>query len=385
LDRKIKPLRIAVNTRLLIHNKLEGIGWFTYETLRRITIQHPEVEFYFIFDREPHPSFLFSNNVHPIVVGPPARHPLLFILWFEWSVRRELKKLKPDLFLSPDGYLSLASKTLSMAVMHDLNFEHFPEDLPWAARTHYRWFFPRYAKKAKRIASVSSFSKRDIVQLYNISPDNIDVVYNGANEAFVPIDESINVETRKKYSDGQPYFLFVGSLHPRKNLARLFKAYDLFRTQTNHPIKLVVVGEKKWWTNPIKQAFEGMHCKDEVFFCGRLNASELHKVTAAALAITYVSYFEGFGIPIVEAFRCGVPVITSNVTSMPEVAGEAAILADPYDITSIAHAMEQMVTDEQLRQQLVKEGFERAKMFTWDKAANRLWESIIQAINTTDE
>ncbi|KAF0129376.1 MAG: glycosyltransferase [Bacteroidetes bacterium] len=385
MDRKIKPLRIAVNTRLLIHDKLEGIGWFTYETLRRITVQHPEVEFYFIFDRKPHESFRFNPNVHHIIIGPPARHPLLFVLWFEWSVRHVLKKLKPDLFLSPDGYLSLTSDIPSMAVMHDLNFEHFPNDLPWSARTHYRWFFPRYAKKAKRIATVSSFSKSDIAQLYGILPNRIDVIYNGANESFVPVDESINMKTRNQYTGGQPYFLFVGSLHPRKNLARLFKAYDLFRTQTNHPVKLVVVGEKKWWTKPISQAFDEMRCKDEVVFCGRLNASDLHKVTAAALAITYVSYFEGFGIPIVEAFRCGVPVITSNVTSMPEVAGEAAILADPYDISSIAHAMELMVTDGQLRQQLINEGLERAKLFTWDKAADRLWESIIQAIHTTDE
>ncbi len=375
------PLRIAVNTRLLIRNRLEGIGWFTFETLKRITTSHPEVEFYFLFDREPDASFLFGTNVHPVVIGPPARHPVLFVLWFEWSVKRVLRSLKPDLFLSPDGYLSLSSRTPSLAVMHDLNFEHFPADLPIAARLHYRWFFPRFAAKAARIATVSQFSKDDIVLQYKVSPEKVDVVYNGANEAFKPIENAEIEQIRNKYTQGEPYFLFVGSLHPRKNLARLFKAYDLFRSQSNRKVKLLIVGEKKWWTKPISEAFNGMRCKEEVVFCGRLNSAELRLVTAAALGITYVSYFEGFGIPILEAFRSGVPVITSNVTSMPEVAGNAALFVDPYDVTSIAQAMETLACNDNLQKELIAKGFERAKDFSWDKTAQNLWGSMMRAIN----
>ena len=121
---------IAVNTRLLLKNKLEGIGWFTYETLSRITKNHPEHIFYFLFDRPYHSDFVFESNVTPIVLPPPARHPVLFYIWFEISVARFLRKLKPDLFLSPDGYLSLKTKTTSLAVIHDINFEHYPEDFP---------------------------------------------------------------------------------------------------------------------------------------------------------------------------------------------------------------------------------------------------------------
>lgn len=375
-------MKIAVNTRLLIRNKLEGIGWFTFETLQRITQSHPDVSFYFIFDRKPDPTFIFGSNVQPIVIGPQARHPFLFVIWFEWSVARLLKRLKPDLFLSPDGYLSLSANTPSLAVMHDLNFEHFPEDLPWLVRFYYRHFFPRFARKAKRIATVSNFSKEDIIRQYQVEPSKIDVVYNGANEMFTPLNEQIIAETRQKFTDGNPYFLFVGSLHPRKNLARLFQAFDLFRINNNSDIKLLVAGEKKWWTASIRKAYEEMHHKDEVIFCGRLNSSDLHKVTGSALAITYVSYFEGFGIPIVEAYRCGVPVITSDITSMPEVAGDAALLCNPYDIASIAAAMEHIASDCDLRKDLIKKGFERAKIFTWDGAAERLWHSILKAIET---
>lgn len=152
-------MKIAVNTRLLVKNKLEGIGWFSYETLKRITTQHPEHEFYFIFDRKHSDDFIFSDNVTPIELFPQARHPFLYYLWFEFSMPRLLKKLKPDLFLSPDGYLSLKSKIKSLVVFHDLNFEHYPEDIPWLERKNYKYFFPRYAKKADRIATVSEYSK----------------------------------------------------------------------------------------------------------------------------------------------------------------------------------------------------------------------------------
>ncbi|MCP4551073.1 MAG: glycosyltransferase family 4 protein, partial [Bacteroidetes bacterium] len=127
-------MRIAVNTRLLIKNKLEGVGWFTHETLRLITVQHPEHEFYFLFDRDYDNDFIFSDNITPIIIGPQARHPFLYYLWFEKSVPAVLKKLKIDLFLSPDGYLSLRSKIPSINVIHDLNFEHHPNDYPFAER-----------------------------------------------------------------------------------------------------------------------------------------------------------------------------------------------------------------------------------------------------------
>ncbi len=378
-------LRIAVNTRLLIKNKLEGIGWFTYENLIRIVKHQPEVTFYFIFDRQPDPSFLFAENVKPVVLHPPARHPFLFIIWFEWSVKRYLKKLKPDLFFSPDGYLSLGSKIPDLTVMHDLNFEHFPADLPFWTRWYYRYFFPRFAQKVSRIATVSEFSKQDIVEQYEVAPDKVDVVYNGANERFSPLNEADQKVVRARYTAGQPYFLFVGSLHPRKNLARLFKAFDIFCRQYDSSIRLLVAGEKMWWTEPIRKAFEGMEHQSRVIFCGRLNSEELHRVTASALAITYVSYFEGFGIPIVEAFRCGVPVITANVTAMPEVAGDAALLVDPFDKKAIADAMQQMAMNPDLRKELVSRGFERAKLFSWDQAAQKLWQSMLKTISESNK
>ena len=374
-------MKIAVNTRLLLKNKLEGIGWFTYETFKRITQQHPEHTFYFIFDRQYNNSFIFSDNIKPVIIPPQARHPVLFYLWFEHSIPRLLKKIKPDIFISPDGYLSLKSKIKSLVVIHDLNFEHYPKDIPIIARNHYRYYFPKYAHKATRIATVSEYSKNDIVKQYNINPDKIDVVYNGSNELFKPVAENEKIIIREKHTNGNPYFVFVGALHPRKNLKNLFKAFDLFRKSNSTNTKILIVGEKKWWTQEIRQAYENLQFKNDVIFSGRLGITELQKVLGSALALTYVSYFEGFGIPIVESFQCNVPVITSNVTSMPEIAGDAALLTDPFSVESIADAMTQITFDKKLRDTLIVKGMERCKLYSWDHSADRLWKTIEKVLS----
>lgn len=373
-------MQIVVNTRLLLPNKLEGIGWFSYETLKRITNAHPEHHFIFLFDRDFDEEFLFADNVTPLILSPPARHPFLFYIWFEFSVASVLNKLKPDLFLSPDGYLSLRANCKQLAVIHDLNFEHYPNDLTFLVRKYYKYFFPRFAKKATRIATVSEFSKADIVKTYGIKEQLIDVVYNGCNTLYTPITEELQQKTRNKYSDGNSYFLFVGALHPRKNISRLFKAFDLFKSKNPGSTKLVIVGVKYYWTSDIKNTYIGMKHKDDVVFTGRLSSEELKNVLGSALALTYVPYFEGFGIPILEAMNCNTPVITSNITSMPEVAADAALLIDPFSVESIANGMQEMATNTALRSQLIEKGKKRSSDFSWDKTANALWASIEKAV-----
>lgn len=372
-------MNIAINTRLLILNKLEGIGWFTYETLKRITTQHAEHHFYFIFDREYDPEFLFSDNITPIIQFPQSRHPVLYYLWFEWAIPKLLETIKPDLFLSPDGFLSLKTPVKSMAVFHDLNFEHYPQDIPFWTRRYYRQYFPKYAQKAVRIATVSGFSKEDIIKQYHVSPDKIDVVYDGAHEVYRPLSDNEREKIRNEYTKGLPYFVFIGSLHPRKNLVNLFRAFDLFKKSNPSEVKLLIVGARKWWTSDIDFAYNRMVFSDDIIFTGRLSVDELSGVLGAALALTYVSYFEGFGIPIVEAFRCDVPVITSNVTSMPEVAGDAALYVDPFNPESIAEALYKAYQYESIRKELIVRGRRRKDLYSWQLTADRLWESIEKA------
>lgn len=374
-------MKIAVNTRLLLPDKLEGIGWVAYETLKRITVAHPEHEFYFIFDRKWDERFIFSDNITPLAVPPQARHPFLYYLWFEWTIPHMLRKIGADLFLSPDAYLSLRSSVPSIPVFHDLNFEHYPADLPLLERKYYRYFFPRYARKATRVVTVSEFSKRDIINQYKVPEEKISVVYNGVNEDFKPVTEEVKAQTRAELTGGHPYFIFVGALHPRKNLARLFHAFDYFKQAHTNDIKLLIVGNKKYWTRDIQRAYEGMRYPGEVVFSGRLPSDTLRRAVASALATAYVSYFEGFGLPIIESFRCDTPVVTSNVTSMPEVAGDAAVLVNPFSVKSIAEGLSKVATDEGLRKNLVEKGRERASRFTWQHSADGLWEVIEKVLN----
>lgn len=372
-------LRIAVNTRLLLKNKLEGIGWFTFETLKRICNKHREYEFIFIFDRPYDDSFIFSDNITPVVIGPQARHPILFYLWFEFSIPKVLKKYKADIFISPDGYLSLRTKVKSLAVIHDLNFEHYPKALNFSSRLYYKTFFPKFAQKAERIATVSEYSKNDINKLYGINKEKIDVVYNGANEIFSDISKIRKAEVKKQISDSQDYFVYVGALHPRKNLSRLFKAFDNYKKKTNSKTKLVIVGKKMFGNAEMEEVYNKMNYKDEVNFLGYVETKFLGEVLASAKALVYVPVFEGFGIPIVEAFACKTAVITSNVTSMPEVAGDAAILVNPFEINEITDAMIQ-IEDVDFRKSLLEKSEKQLQKFSWDKSAERLWTSVEKII-----
>ncbi len=367
---------IAVNTRLLLKGKLEGIGWFTFETLKRMTNNHPEHRFIFIFDRPYHEDYVFADNITPVVIGPPTRHPLLWYIWFEFQIPRVLKKYKADLFLSTDGYLSLRTKVPQLAVIHDINFVHRPADLPWLKAKYYNYFFPKFAKKAKRISTVSFYSKEDITRSFKVDYDKIDVVYDGINQIFEPVTGGEIQKTRQKYTGGSGYFLFVGALHPRKNVSGLLKAFDAFKSIEPNAVKLMIVGGEMHKTGEIFETYENMRFKTDVVFTGRVSTAELHDIFGAALALTFVPFFEGFGIPVVEAMSAGIPVICSNTTSIPEVGGSAVLYADPCQIDQITVAMHKIVKSPELRQSLIEKGFVQKQKFSWDETSRLLWMSV---------
>ncbi|MGC9331753.1 MAG: glycosyltransferase family 4 protein [Bacteroidales bacterium] len=369
-------MRIAVNTRLLLKDKLEGIGWFSYESLKRIVSAHLGHEFIFIFDRKYDDDFIFADNIIPVVAGPPARHPVLWWFWLEHVIPRVLKKYKADLFVSPDGFLSLRSNVPSLPVIHDINFEHHPEQLPWMVRKFYRWHFPRAAKKACRVGTVSEYSKQDIASVYHINTDKIDVYYNGANSLYQPASPGKVASVRNEISNGDPYFIFVGALNPRKNVPGLLKAFDAFKKEDNKHFKLVIVGDTMPQTTQIRKTLHYMQHKNNVIFTGRMGVEKLSGVMSAAHALIFVPFFEGFGIPVLEAMNAEIPIICSNRTALPEVVGNAALMVDPENTVEIASAMQKIADDDNLCHDLVKRGREQRKKFSWDKTAEKFWTSI---------
>lgn len=386
-------MRIAVNTRLIIPDALYGIGWFAYQTLSRIAEKHPEHEFLFIFDRKVPASLKFSDNVKCINVFPPARHPFLWFVFFEYSIPYMLnkKKYKSDIFVSPDGWIPLCLDIPALTVIHDINFEHNPEFIGSSMAKKYYWhFFRKFAHKADRIVTVSEFCKKDIAQTYNINPEKIDIAYNGANAKHKKCSPAEIKEIRLKYTQGEEYFVFVGSMHKRKNIIGVLKAFDKFKMElekdpTNKKksnVKLLLIGNRPWKDKELDSTINSLVYKDDIIFINRfVEAEEIGKILSASIASLYPSFFEGFGVPIIEAFEAETPIITSNTSSMPEVGGQAAYYVDPYKYEEICEGMLKIYGDPNFRQQLIEAGIERKKVFSWERSADLLWEAIEKLIN----
>lgn len=368
-------MKIAINTRFLIQNKMEGFGRFTYEIVKQLVRQHPEDEFFLFFDRPYSEEFIFAENVRPIVLYPPARHPILWYLWFEWAVAHALKKYKVDVFFSPDSYLSLRAKVKTLMIIHDISFIHYPEHVPFLVGQYYRYFTPKFLRRADRLTTLSNHSREDIASYYHIPLEKIDLTHAASHGNFKPISLAEKEQVKNRYSQGADYFLYVGAIHPRKNVHRLLQAFEQFKAKTGSTMKLLLVGKFMFKPGEVLSIYEQSPYKEDIVFVGYLN-QELYPVTAAAYAVTYVSLFEGFGMPIVEAMQCDVPVITSNVSSMPEVAGDAGLIVDPTSTTAISDAMIQLFSDKALYAALQTKCKIRKEKYTWEKAAQLIYDSL---------
>jgi len=369
-------MNIAVNTRLLINDIHGGIEWFACETLSRITRDHPEHRFFFIFDRHFDESYLFSDNIEPVVIRPKTKHPVLWYYWHEIATPRVIRKLAADLYLSPDGMIPLRTEVPCLPVIHDINFYHRPGDLPIIKSYYYRHYFPRFADKASRIVTVSEYSKADMIKTWGIDPEKIDVVYNGVSDKFFPENgESIEI-TRRNYSDNNPYFLFVGNLSPRKNVPNVVRAFNLFREKTEERFKLLITGSRFFMNSDLDRAVQRSPFRSDIHFTGSKNQDDLRNLYCASESLLFVPWLEGFGIPVVEAMRCGIPVITSDRTSLPEITGDAALLVDPSSPEAICDSMVMIASDKSLKEKLRTRGISRSRRFTWERTADLLWTSI---------
>ncbi|MBI2595366.1 glycosyltransferase family 4 protein [Candidatus Daviesbacteria bacterium] len=281
-----------------------------------------------------------------------------------------------DVLFVPSHTLPLFRKPGLKTVMtvHDLGAEYLPS-MHQLKQKLYLDFITRFQlKSATKLIAVSKATEADLVKKINIPANNIEVIYEGIdNQLFRPLKGEILVDSLNKFDLKQgEYFLFVGTVQPRKNLCRLIEAFgksDLLSHSEFSDIKLVFVGSKGWLSDEIYALPKKLGIEDRVKFLGHVDNADLPALYCGAAALVYPSLFEGFGLPILEAFACGCPVLTSNISSMPEVAGDAALLVNPVSVEEITDGMIELVSDRDLRERLIKQGFVQAKKFSWEKCA----------------
>ena len=373
-------MRIAINTRFQGYPYQEGYGYFTRSLSQALIEQFPEDEFKLIFDGkidEANP----ARNVVEIVLKPAARHPLIWKYWYDVKLPFLLKRLKADVFLSPDGFCSLRSNVPQVVVVHDLAFMHYPSFLPASQQLYYKLYTPSFLRKAKKIITVSEFSKADIIKHFPFTKHKIEVVANSADPRFKPAATEVKDRMKEKYTGGREYFLYVGSIHPRKNLISLLKAFSSFKKRQQTNMQLIIAGRMAWKNESFQNALSTFKFRDDVKLTGYLPLEELVDLMGSAYAMVYPSLWEGFGLPLLEAMRCGVPVLCSGNSALSETGGDAALYFDPSNADDITKQMAIIYKDESLRAKMIERGLEHAAQFSWEKSARRVREILSDAVN----
>jgi glycosyltransferase involved in cell wall biosynthesis len=375
-ETNVRATHVGVNAQLLSLVKgyrSAGISSYIYNVLRHLPGTASDME-YTVFLNEKR--YKGPPGLRLQVSRLPTNRPPVRIVWEQallpWVARSEgLDLLHNAAFVGP-----LASSCPYVTTVHDLSFLYYPDSFRRLRRGYLRAFARMSVRRARRVIAVSESTKQDLVKVYGISPAKIDVVHNGVDASFQPLPASEVAAFRQQEGLPDRFVLFVGTLEPRKNVVRLVEAYAKLAERP----PLVLVGGKGWFYNEIFGRVEALGLTGEVQFPGFVPAKDLPLWYNAADLFVYPSIYEGFGLPVLEAMACGTAVITSTASSLPEVVGEAGKLVDPTDTDGLATAMEQVLGDEELREQMQTAGLVQAGGFSWEKAARQTVDSYRQAL-----
>jgi glycosyltransferase involved in cell wall biosynthesis len=305
-------------------------------------------------------------------------------LWTHFRLSWEMVTRPPDLLFVPSHVLPLVHPQRSVVTVHDLGYHYYPEAHTAFQNVYLRWSTRYNARAATRIVADSEATQRDLMHYYGIPEDRIRVVYPGRDESLVPVVEPVTLaRVRARYGLSDSYLLYVGTLHPRKNLVRLVQAFAvLLRSSLSMPeplpsnLQLVLAGQKGWLYDKVFAQVRELGLTERVVLTGYVPDADLPVLLSGALAFVFPSLHEGFGLPVLEAMACATPVICSNVSSLPEVAGDAALLVDPLDTGLLAEAISQIVIDEGLRRMLVERGFRQIRRFSWRRCAREILQIL---------
>lgn len=362
-------MRIAVDARKL-HDY--GIGTYVRNVLKQLARQDQTNE-YVLICRPEHVGL--SADLGPNFRDVADRSKPYSVAE-QVSIPMDLRRNRIDLFHEPHYVLPPLVPCPSVVTIHDCIHLRFPQYLPnRLAHAYARTFLWTATHQADRIITVSEASKRDILEYFRIPPEKIEVIYNGIGARFwePPSDEQMD-RVQQRYQLTDPFILYAGNIRPHKNLERLIDAFQLLRRGGFDQLKLLIIGDEISKYATLRRAVHRHKLHKHVRFLGFVPDETLAALYRLAAVFVFPSLYEGFGLPPLEAMVSGTPVVTSNVSSLPEVCGDAALLVDPYDSEAIAGAVRMVLTDEALRNDLRTRGLARAREFSWSKSVKRVRE-----------
>lgn len=365
-------MRIAINTLSLNRTKA-GMGNYIFNLINSLASIDKKNEYYvFVSDKNKQFFDIRQKNFRIINAGKAVTKNFRRLMWEQLSLPKYIKKHKIDVLHSPGFVIPFLSKAKNILTIADMTFISHPKVHTLVKRFYFGLFMPPSIRKTDKILSISKSTKKDISDMLNINAGKIEVTHLSYGKEFKILDKK-NAKgfLSDNYSIDYPFILFVGMIEPRKNLKRVLKAFSQLKKQETIPQKLVIVGKKGWMYKGIFKTVKRLGLEKEIIFTGYVPDNDLVKFYNSADVLVYPCLYEGFGIPILEAMACECPVITSNVSSMPEVAGDAALFVNPIKTDEIASAMKKVITNKKLQKKLREKGKLQCSKFSWKKTAEK--------------
>lgn len=372
------PLRIGIDFTSASRERA-GIGRYARELIRALSrLDH--IHRYVLFvPRDAHPDLLRFDWSHNFTIRrAPLTERYLAALWHRARVPLPIEGFigAVDVFYSPDFLLPPTFAARKLVTVHDLSYVRVPECFPVPLLNYLNRAVPPSLARADLILADAASTQNDLVEVYRVPREKIRVLYSGVESRFCP---DVSAESRARVralTRGKPYILSVGTLQPRKNYTRLIHAFSSLQSLISN-LQLVIAGGRGWMYEEIFETVSRLHLQDRVLFLDFVADEDLPALYAEALLFVYPSLYEGFGLPVAEAMACGTPVVCSNTSSLPEVAGDAALYFDPRDVDDIARTLYRALTDTTLRATLRARGLARVQQFTWERSARALLEHLV--------
>jgi len=361
---------IGVDASKLVSSHKTGVELSTQELIKAV-LRQDKVNTYWLYSPTPLPKkFLISDRVKNKVL--PGKR-----LWTLYVLSQELKRTPPDIFWSPSNFFPRNLPKKAVITIHDLAFYLFPEDYSFKSRWLSTWALKKAIRQASNIIAVSKQTKKDLKNHFAVPGENIEVIYHSLRQDLFKNQNPD--EFKKLYPKLGKYFLYVGRLELKKNLLNIIQAFYKFTKNSEEPVKLFLAGSPGFGYKKIVKLIKNLNLEDKVVMPGYIDDDHLDLLYKNSLGLIFASFYEGFGLNILEGFAAGIPVITSNLGAMREIAGNAAYLVDPFNIKDIAKSFSQVADDKNLRQQLINKGTNRLKDFSWEESADKLislWSKI---------